>query len=422
MKPSLASMLVAGLILAGATEAAAQCLEADKPGVQAEGALALRTFRDAARRPETAFILTLPAPVCLAGNDDMDTVKSARTIQVFSTDDAMMQRIQGFVGRRVVVRGTAYGAHTVHHHAPIIMDVSEIAPAGAQRSATPRSTAMVVEPTGNPNPVYATSRDPTAEELIETWRASNKFLTDKKVDRERFEIVDRRVAWDKTGRAFLQFRVLSPDGDALSFARSRCHGRSRSVEIQVYYQFSPVLGAWVPHFRRGESEEGLCSDQKLWTGEQIERLLNPPPLPVPPKISRRDVFTPARGSRERVAIMDGLRPRYETLFGKPIEFRVERLLVAAGFAFVVVHPQRPNGAPIEKAVWERMLGGDCFQVPETVTHEYWLQKRDGVWTIGIDNDMCADDSIADQGDLIGAPPQLAGRDAWPEREFMPEPK
>jgi hypothetical protein len=35
--------------------------------------------------------------------------------------------------------------------------------------------------------------------------------------------------------------------------------------------------------------------------------------------------------------------------------------------------------------------------------------------------MCADDSISDQGDLIGAPPQLVGKDAWPEREFMPEP-
>ena len=118
--------------------------------------------------------------------------------------------------------------------------------------------------------------------------------------------------------------------------------------------------------------------------------------------------------------MDALRPRYEALFGPPIAFKVVKLRVAAGFAFVVVHPQRPNGAPIVEAVWRKALGEPCFQRPAGVEHEYWVKLDGGVWTIGVKNGMCADDSISGEGDLIGAPSQLVDQDAWPEREFPPE--
>ena len=420
MRLSVASILAAGIILVSGSAAAAQCIEADTPGTTLEGALTQRTFTDAAGRPEPTFILTLAAPVCLAGAEETDDVKDTHTIHVFSNDASVARRIQRFLDSQVRVRGTPFGALTAHHHAPIVMDVSEITSAEAR--SQPAAATSIVEPSGNPSPSYSKAKEPTAQELIETWRASNQFMPEKKVDRERFEIIDRRVAWDKYGRAFLQFRILSPSGDAMSFARARCRGQATPVEIQIYYQFSYDLEAWVPQGRRGESFEGLCSDEKLWTAEQIEKLLKPPPLPAPPRISRRDVSTPQRGSRERAAIMDALRPRYEELFGKPIEFKVESLRIAAGFAFVVVHPQRPNGAPIEKPVWDRALGDGCFQERESVSHEYWMQTRNGRWTIGLDNNMCADDSIVDQGDLIGAPPQLVDKDEWREREFMPEPR
>ena len=421
MKPSFASILAMGIILALSSAAAAQCVAAHEPGTTFEGALARHTFKDAAGRSEEAFILTLSAPACLSGTEETDNVRSVRTIHIFSSEDATARRLQRFVGGMVLIRGTAFGALTAHRHAPIVLDVSEIASARLQEPAA-AAVKSILDPSGEANPAYATSKEPTAQELIETWRASNQFMTEKKVDRERFEIIDRRVVWDKFGRAFLQFRILSPSGDAMSFARARCQGQTGPVEIQIYFQFSYDLDAWVPQGRRGESSEGLCSDEKLWTAEQIEKLLNPPPLPDPPKISRRDIYTPQRGSQERAAIMDALRPRYEEVFGKPIEFKVENLRVAAGFAFVVVHPQRPNGSPIEKRVWDRALGGGCFQERENVSHEYWMQMRSGLWTVGLDNNMCADDSIADRGDLIGAPPQLVDKDQWPEREFMPEPQ
>jgi hypothetical protein len=51
-----------------------------------------------------------------------------------------------------------------------------------------------------------------------------------------------------------------------------------------------------------------------------------------------------------------------------------------------------------------------------------MKKEGAVWTIGLKNGMCADDSISQEGDLIGAPPQLVDIDAWPEREDFPLPE
>jgi hypothetical protein len=231
MKLSFASILAMGIILASNSAAAAQCVEADKPGTTFEGALTQHTFRDAAGRPEKAFILTLSAPVCLSGTEESDNVRSARTIHIFSSDDATARRMQRFVDGMVLVRGTAFGALTVHHHAPIVMDISEIT--SSKVHGPPVAAIHIVEPSGDPEPTYSKSREPTAQELIETWRASNRFMPEKKVDRERFEIIDRRVAWDRFGRAFLQFRILSPSGDAMSFAMARCRGIGRDAKARV---------------------------------------------------------------------------------------------------------------------------------------------------------------------------------------------
>ncbi len=129
-------------------------------------------------------------------------------------------------------------------------------------------------------------------------------------------------------------------------------------------------------------------------------------------------MTPPSGSPERKAIMDGLRPTFERVFGKPVEFKVSSLRVAAGFAWVVVHPQRPNGAQISKAEWDKAVG-PCEQELSTVVAQFWMRKRDDGWRVGWGNGFCPSDSIAQQGYLIGAPPQLADLDEWPSTDFMP---
>lgn len=100
-------------------------MRSNADGAIAEGRLSLGQFEDAAGRPEQAFILTLPAPTCLSGEDDMDNVDDVETIHVFSVD-ALHAGLDEFVGKDVQVRGTPIPAHTAHHHAPIVMSITEI--------------------------------------------------------------------------------------------------------------------------------------------------------------------------------------------------------------------------------------------------------------------------------------------------------
>jgi Domain of unknown function (DUF4431) len=109
-----------------ASSAAAQCMKADAPGQIAEGRLSIGRATDAAGRPERPYILTLPVPVCLDGPDPDDRVKSTRAIHVYPANDKLARDFRRFVGKTVLVRGRPFAAHTAHHHAPIVMEVSEI--------------------------------------------------------------------------------------------------------------------------------------------------------------------------------------------------------------------------------------------------------------------------------------------------------
>jgi Domain of unknown function (DUF4431) len=124
MRPGFVAFALAALI--GASTASAECLKANQNGEIAEGILSLGTFEDANDRPEKAYILALPAPVCLSGADDIDKVSSADTIHVYSSDEAVAQSLKQLVGKKVKVKGNAFGAITAHHHAPIVMEISEI--------------------------------------------------------------------------------------------------------------------------------------------------------------------------------------------------------------------------------------------------------------------------------------------------------
>lgn len=122
-------VVLAGLVTmaAGAPSAHAQCMQA-MTQTRAEGRLTVGRFADAAGRPETAYILQTSASVCLDDAEDEDATKGTRKVQIFSPDASLARQIQGLVGRNVVVFGQPFGAHTAHHHAPIVMTVSEIGP------------------------------------------------------------------------------------------------------------------------------------------------------------------------------------------------------------------------------------------------------------------------------------------------------
>jgi Domain of unknown function (DUF4431) len=114
------------LVLLAAPAAADRCMQFDVPQQIAEGRLAIGHFKDAADRPETAYILRLPVAACLSAEDPEFRVARAHTIHVFSSDEKVRARIGRLVGKDVMVRGRPFGAHTAHHHAPIVMEISEI--------------------------------------------------------------------------------------------------------------------------------------------------------------------------------------------------------------------------------------------------------------------------------------------------------
>lgn len=65
-----------------------------------------------------------------------------------------------------------------------------------------------------------------------------------------------------------------------------------------------------------------------------------------PAASAQQPYTPARGTAERAAILNSLRPAIEAQLNPPVEFVVRNMSVANGWAFVTVDPQRPGGGKI----------------------------------------------------------------------------
>ena len=73
---------------------------------------------------ETGFYLDLPTPICMVrGRDDPDDAKAAvRRVQLV-LDSAGYAKLRPHLGRRIALRGTAFGAITGHHHAPVLLEV-----------------------------------------------------------------------------------------------------------------------------------------------------------------------------------------------------------------------------------------------------------------------------------------------------------
>ena len=103
-----------------------QCLKSGDGPYALEGQLTAGRFRDAANRPESALILILPKSVCMTGDGEEDKVKGTNRVHVFASDEALHKRLQALTGKRITVSGEPFGAHTSHHHAPIVLNVSKL--------------------------------------------------------------------------------------------------------------------------------------------------------------------------------------------------------------------------------------------------------------------------------------------------------
>ena len=128
MRRVLFALLAAASVCLPHSALAAECLQAQADDQAAEGRLERVRFTDIdyGNRVETAFILNLAKPACLAGVDEYDQVPSTLKIHVFSTDKPLLDRLQANIGRHIRVLGSPFGEHTVHHRAPIVMRVTAV--------------------------------------------------------------------------------------------------------------------------------------------------------------------------------------------------------------------------------------------------------------------------------------------------------
>jgi hypothetical protein len=109
-----------------------RCLRYGPDTARITGKLTRRTFYGAPGfgedpehdEKEQGFYLDLPAPVCTVGRDDVAdrALTGVRLVQLV-LDEAGYARLRPFLGRRVTLRGTLFGAITGHHHAPLLLNV-----------------------------------------------------------------------------------------------------------------------------------------------------------------------------------------------------------------------------------------------------------------------------------------------------------
>ena len=114
----IAKLLTAAIVIAALAGpgSAAGCDTANTDDAVAEGRLIVR---------DDAFILRMPEGLCLKGEGEFDNVDETSEVHVFGADDAVQGELKALAGKDVHLRGRLMGAHTQHHKAPIIMEVSE---------------------------------------------------------------------------------------------------------------------------------------------------------------------------------------------------------------------------------------------------------------------------------------------------------
>ena len=137
----LLSLLILGWIGCGPGEAKGACINVQSPEtIILTGTLTFHIFGGPPYNggvtkgdtPEPAYIVKLDETICIEGDDFLDSHTKVDRVQVYTdyeTDSAkaLFGRLRGLVGTRVRVEGrSAFGAHTGHHHAPLLLPLTAI--------------------------------------------------------------------------------------------------------------------------------------------------------------------------------------------------------------------------------------------------------------------------------------------------------
>lgn len=91
-------------------------------------------------------------------------------------------------------------------------------------------------------------------------------------------------------------------------------------------------------------------------------------------------YEPKRGSVERAAMMNTLRPVVEEYLGPPVEFIVHDLKIYGDQAYASLMARRPGGKPIDMALTPdaRKYGHHPERHPGI---DALLQRKGGTWTV-----------------------------------------
>lgn len=136
-RPAAIIGLVAGLpMVFASTVHASQCLKYEPVVVSLHGKLERMVFPGRPNyesitggdEPEAYFYLRLPASICVGSADSdnsADEAKSGiRLVQLLLDEDGY-KRLRPLLGHSVTVKGTLEGAMSGHHHAPVLLKVSQ---------------------------------------------------------------------------------------------------------------------------------------------------------------------------------------------------------------------------------------------------------------------------------------------------------
>jgi hypothetical protein len=124
-------------------------------GVRFEGTLTYHIFPGPPKyedvrkgdSPEPTYILKSDNLFCAIGDESLDQVETFDQIQIFpepgTAIQALWKDLRRLVGQRVRVEGArAFGRHTGHHHAPLMLPISKISVAydPTKSYGTPQTT------------------------------------------------------------------------------------------------------------------------------------------------------------------------------------------------------------------------------------------------------------------------------------------
>jgi hypothetical protein len=117
-----------------------QCLSYEPSVVSITGSLIRKTFAGPPNyesvtrgdQPETYWLLRLSRPVCVSedkADPDLNPPRASINQIQLVLDPEVYKSEQSLVGSKVVARGTLFGAHTGHHHTPVLLSVRSMEPA-----------------------------------------------------------------------------------------------------------------------------------------------------------------------------------------------------------------------------------------------------------------------------------------------------